>query len=144
MSIEAGILRENPAIVVYGLSSNPSKPSYYVTEYMQSQGYRIIPVNPDEEEVFGLRCYPTLQSVPEPVQFVNVFRRAEFCGDVARDAIAAGARVIWLQSGIRSAEARGLAQAAGVTYVEDRCVMVEHRRNGIGRIDPAGAASQAS
>jgi predicted CoA-binding protein len=127
MKLEQEILDRYRTIVVVGLTGNPSKPSHYVSAYMQTQGYRIIPVNPDEEEVLGERCYPDLASVPEPVEFVDVFRRPEFCGEVARQAVAARAKAIWLQSGIVSDEARRVAQEAGIDYVEDACVMVEHR-----------------
>jgi predicted CoA-binding protein len=128
LSVEADILRRYRTIAVVGLSSDPSKPSNSVSAYMQSQGYRIIPVNPDETEVLGERAYPDLASVPEPVEFVNVFRRPQFCADVARDAAQVGAKALWLQLGIASAEARRIAEEAGMTYVEDRCVLVEHRR----------------
>jgi predicted CoA-binding protein len=128
MSIETDILRMYTTIVVVGASSNPEKPSHWVSQYMLDQGYRVIPVNPDEDEVFGVTCYPDLASVPEPVEFVNVFRRPEFCADVVRQAIAADAKVVWLQLGIISAEARRLAESAGITYVEDSCVLQEHRR----------------
>ena len=134
MGVEADVLRTYQTIVVVGLTANPDKPSNWVTEYMMSQGYRIIPVNPDEREVFGLTCYPDIASVPEPVEFVNVFRRPQFCADVARDAVAAGAKVIWLQQGIVSPEARRIAERAGVTYIENRCVLSEHRRSRIGRV----------
>lgn len=130
MSTEGEILTSYRTIVVVGLAADPSRPSYYVSEYMQQQGYRIIPVNPDLEEVLGERCYPDLASVPEPVEFVNVFRRPQFCAGVARDAVAVGAKAVWLQQGILSEEARRIAEAAGLAYVEDRCVMVEHRRLG--------------
>lgn len=135
MSVEADILKKYHTIAVVGLASNPEKPSHWVTEYMMEQGYRIIPVNPDETEVFGLTCYPSLAAVPEPVDFVDVFRRPQFCPDVARDAAAAGAKVLWLQQGIVSPEAKQIAEEAGMTFVQDRCVMSEHRRNGIGRVD---------
>jgi predicted CoA-binding protein len=134
MAIEAEILRTYHTIAVVGLTANPSKPSHYVSAYMREQGYRIIPVNPAENEVFGLKAYRDLASVPEQVEFVDVFRRPEFCADVARAAVAAGAKALWLQSGITSAEARTIAESAGLNFVEDRCVMVEHRRSGIGRV----------
>ncbi len=134
MSIEREILTRFATIVVVGLSADPARPSYRVSAYMQRQGYRIIPVNPTEREVLGERCYPDLASVPEPVEFVNVFRRAELCPQVAREAVAVGARALWLQLGIVSPEARSIAEAAGLLYVEDRCVMVEHRRHGIGLV----------
>ena len=134
MSTTADILRSYTTIVVVGLTSDPRKPAHYVSRYMMEQGYRIIPVNPQEREVFGLMCYPDIASVPEPVEFVNVFRRPEFCADVAREAMAAGARALWLQQGITNADARRIAEEAGAQYVEDACVMVEHRRAGIGRV----------
>lgn len=134
MSVERDILATYHTIAVVGLTANPEKPSHWVSEYMMGQGYRIIPVNPDEHEVFGLPCYPDLASVPEPVEFVDVFRRPQYCADVARDAVAAGAKVIWLQQGITSPEARRIAEEAGLTYVENRCVMTEHRRAAIGRV----------
>jgi predicted CoA-binding protein len=130
MSTEADVLRRYHTIAVVGLNSDPDRPSHYVSEYMREHGYRIIPVNPDETEVFGEQAYPDLASVPETVDFVNVFRRPQFCADIARDAVAKGAKVVWLQSGITSPEARRVAEEAGLTYVEDRCVMVEHRRMG--------------
>ena len=134
MSVEGDLLRQYHTLVVVGLSSDPAKPSNSVSEYMLSQGYRIIPVNPDEDEVFGLKAYPDIASVPGPIDFVNVFRRPQFCADVARDAVKAGAKVIWLQLGIRSPEARQIAEEAGLTYVEDRCVLIEHRSAGIGPV----------
>lgn len=134
MTSEVDILRQYKTIVVVGLSSDVDKPSHWVSDYMRGQGYRIIGVNPDEREVFGQPVYPDLASVPEPVEFVDVFRRPQFCADIARDAVAVGAKVIWLQQGIRSPEARRIAEEAGVTYVEDRCVLAEHRRHGLGRV----------
>ncbi len=131
MSVEAEVLRQFRTIAVVGARSDASRPAHYVPAYMRQQGYRIIPVNPDEQEVFGEKCYPDLESVPEQVDFVNVFRRPEFCADVARDAVAAGAKVVWLQSGIRSSEARRIVEEAGLTFIEDRCVMVEHRHAGL-------------
>lgn len=135
MGIEQEILGKYTTIAVVGLDADPDRPSHWVSDYMRAQGYRIIPVNPREREVFGEPAYPDLVSVPEQVEFVNVFRRGEFCADVVRDAVAAGAKAVWLQSGIVSEEARQLAEEAGLTFVQNRCVMVEHRRSGIGRVD---------
>lgn len=134
MSVEEQVLQQARTIAVVGLSSDPAKPSNSVTAYMLAQGYTIIPVNPDEREVFGLPCYPDLVSVPQRIDVVDVFRRPQFCADVARDAVAAGAKSVWLQLGIRSDEARRIAESAGLAYVEDRCIMVEHRRLGIGAL----------
>lgn len=133
MRVEQEILDTYRTIVVVGASSIEEKPSHWVSEYMIEQGYRVIPVNPDETEVFGVPCYPDLASVPEPVEFVNVFRRPEFCADVVRDAIQVGAKAVWLQLGIVSEEARRLAEEAGITFVQDRCVLQEHRRAGVRR-----------
>ena len=128
------IVKEARTIAVVGLSSNPEKASNEVGAYLKEQGYRIIPVNPNETEVLGEKAYPSLQDVPEPVEFVDVFRRSEFTPAVVEDAIAVGAKVVWLQSGIISAEAEAKAKAAGLTFVQDRCVLQEHmkmRRQGL-------------
>lgn len=114
-------------IAVVGLSDDPSRPSYGVSSYMRSAGKEIVPVNPSHETVMGLKCYPTLEAVPGPVDLVNVFRRPRACADVVRSAIAIGAKGVWLQSGIRNDEAWGLAEEAGLDFVQDRCIMVEHR-----------------
>jgi uncharacterized protein len=119
-------------VAVVGISHKPWRASYRIAQYLIDAGYEVIPVNPRYDEVFGLRCYPSVQAAPGPVDVVNVFRRAEFCGDVVRDAIAAGAKGVWVQSGIASEEAARLAADAGLDYVEDHCIMVEHasRRGG--------------
>jgi hypothetical protein len=96
--------------------------------YLQRVGYRCIPVNPNAEEVLGERSYPSLADLPEPVDLVDVFRRVEYCADVAREAAAIGAPALWLQLGLRSAEARDVADEAGMEYVEDACTAVVHRR----------------
>jgi hypothetical protein len=96
--------------------------------YLQRVGYRCIPVNPNAEEVLGERSYPSLADLPEPVDLVDVFRRVEYCADVAREAAAIGAPALWLQLGLRSAEARDVAEEAGMEYVEDACTAVVHRR----------------
>lgn len=112
-------------IAVVGLSDDPSRPSYDVANYLRSAGKEIIPVNPKCDTVMGLKCYPSLAAVPGPIDVVDVFRRPEFCPDVARDAVEAGAKGIWLQSGIRSPEAREIARKAGLDYVENRCLKVD-------------------
>jgi hypothetical protein len=96
--------------------------------YLQRVGYRCIPVNPNAREVLGERCYPSLADVPDQVDLVDVFRRAEYCADVARQAAAAGAPALWLQLGLRSAEAREVAEEARMEYVEDACTAVVYRR----------------
>ena len=114
-------------IAVVGLSDDPSRPSYQIASYLIRQGYEVIPVNPTHATVMGMTCYASLCDVPGAVDVVNVFRRPAFCADVTRDAIAIGARGVWLQSGIRNDDARDLAAAAGIDFVQDRCIMVEHR-----------------
>ena len=126
MSLESDLLREYKTLVVVGLSSDAERPSFRVSRYMQEHGYRIIPVNPLEQEVLGERCYASLGDIPEPIEFVDVFRRAEFCPALAQEAVASGAQVLWLQEGVVSSEARAIAEQAGLTFVEDACVMAVH------------------
>ena len=113
-------------IAVVGLSDDPSRPSYDVARYLLGAGKEILPVNPNHKTIMGLTCYPSLAAVPGPVDVVDVFRRPEFCADVARDAVAAGAKGLWLQSGVTSDEAREIARKAGLDFVQDRCLKVEH------------------
>ena len=122
------ILRESKTIAVVGLSSNPMRPSHGVTEYMQGAGYRIIPVNPNETEVLGEKSYARLEDVPENIDIVNVFRRAEEVAPVVESAIRIGAKVVWMQLGVESEEAAEKARAAGLTVIEDACILVEHRK----------------
>jgi len=122
------ILNKYKTIAVVGLSSNPKRPSYGVTEYMQSAGYRIIPVNPNETEVLGEKSYPWLEDVPEKIDIVNVFRRAEEVPPVVESAIRVGAKAVWMQLGIEHEEAAEKARAAGLVVIEDACILVEHRR----------------
>ena len=112
-------------IAVVGLSDNRSRAAHRIAQFLRSIGREVVPVNPNYQEVMGVQCYPTIASVPGKVDVVDVFRRAEFCADVVRDAIEAGAGGVWLQSGLINAEARRLAEEAGIDYVEDRCLMVE-------------------
>ena len=112
-------------IAVVGLSDDPSRPSYDVAMSLRAAGKEIIPVNPNHETVMGLKCYPSLAAVPGKIDLVDVFRRPEYCADVAREAVAVGAKGIWLQSGIRNEEARQIAAQAGIDFVQDRCLKVE-------------------
>ena len=122
------ILGQSRTIAVVGLSSKPWRASYEVSEYLQSKGYRIIPVNPHETEVLGEQAYATLLEVPEPIDAVNVFRRAEMTPEVARQAVAVGAKVLWLQLDIVNEEARRIAEEAGLSVVMGVCIKIEHRR----------------
>ena len=115
-------------IAVVGLSSDEERPSHGVAAYLQRQGYRIIPVNPYEREVLGEKAYPNLQSVPDPVDIVNIFRRPSEVLPHVLEAINVGAPAIWLQLDVINPRAVQRALAAGLDVVEDRCIAVEHRR----------------
>ncbi|HEX8915571.1 MAG TPA: CoA-binding protein [Humisphaera sp.] len=117
-------------IAVVGLSTDPYRASHDVASYLRQAGYEIVPVNPNHDEVMGLKCYPSLRSVPGPIDVVDVFRRPEHCADVVRDAVAVKAKGVWLQSGIVSDEAERIAQAAGIDFVQDRCLKVDHMMRG--------------
>jgi predicted CoA-binding protein len=124
------LLSEARVIAVVGLSANPDRPSNQVAWYLHHQGYRLFGVNPNcpEPEVFGVPVLASLDQVPEPIDIVDVFRRPEHTPDVARAAVAVGAGALWLQLGIASPEARAIAEQAGLRYVEDRCLKVDHAR----------------
>jgi predicted CoA-binding protein len=122
------ILSTYDTITVVGASNTASKPAHYVPAHMQDHGWRIIPINPHEDEILGERVYRSLADVPEQVGLVDVFRPSEHTPDVARQAVAAGATALWLQLGIASNEARRIAEDAGLLYVEDRCLIIEQRR----------------
>ena len=126
MRTPAQILADTRTIALVGASPRPSRPSHNVMKYLLSQGYRVIPVRPGRREVLGIPCVDSLADVEEPIDLVDVFRRAEFCPDVARQAVAAGAKALWLQAGIVSPEARAIAEAAGLDYVENECTAVVH------------------
>jgi len=121
------ILKTARTIAVVGLSSNPEKDSYPIAEYLQQQGYRILPVNPTAKEILGEKVYPDLLSVPEPVDVVQIFRPSEAVPPIVQQAIQIKAKVIWMQTGITNAEAAQAARAAGLEVVEDRCMRVDHR-----------------
>lgn len=131
MSDPRSILEAAKTIAVVGISSNENKAAFGVPAGLQSSGFRIIPVNPKADEILGEKAYGRLEDVPDPIDIVEVFRPAEEAPDVVRQAIAVGARAVWLQKGIVSAEARALAEEAGIGYVEDLCMGVERARYGI-------------
>ena len=122
------ILHSARTIAVVGLSGKRYRPSYGVAEYLQRNGYRIIPVNPEEESVLGEKCYPDLESVPEPVDIVDIFRRSEYVPEIVEAAIRKGAKVIWMQEGVIHEDAALRAQEAGLKVVMDRCILKDHRR----------------
>ena len=127
------LLVDNDTIVVVGLSTDPAKEAHAVPAQMQRRGWRIIPVHPSAAEILGERAYRSVQEIPFPVGLVNVFRPSEQTPAVARDAVAAGASALWLQEGISSAEAREIAEGAGLDYVEDQCIAVARARFGLDR-----------
>ena len=120
-------------IAIVGLSSNHLRPSYFVAYYLKRHGYHIIPVNPNETEVLGEKAYPSLFDVPEPIDVVDVFRDPKYAPEVARAAVAVGAKVLWLQFGVISPEAAEIAERGGLKVVMDRCMKVEHARS-LGRM----------
>ncbi|MBD3918094.1 CoA-binding protein [Paenibacillus sp. PR3] len=119
------LLERSNTIAVVGLSDKPDRTSYMVSQAMQAKGYRIIPVNPNAETILGEKSYATLRDIPEPVDIVNVFRRSEHTPPVAEEAVAIGAKALWLQLGIANEEAAATAQDNGLFVVMDRCIKVE-------------------
>ena len=124
----AAIIKQYRTIAVVGLSPEPSRPSYQVAQYRQDQGYRIIPVNPKCQEILGQRCYPNLRAIPEPVDIVDIFRQVEAIPGIVDEAIAIGAKVVWMQLGLEHPEAAARARQAGLQVVMNRCLKVEHAR----------------
>ena len=127
------ILRVGRTIAVVGLSAKRYRPSYGVAEYMQRAGYLIIPVNPHETEVLGEKCYPDVESIPEPIDIVDIFRRPEFVPEIVEAAIRKGAKAIWMQEGVIHEDAARRAREAGLEVVMDRCILKDHRRLAQGR-----------
>ena len=122
------ILTQARVIAVVGLSAHWYRPSYFAAKYMQDHGYRVIPVNPNYEEVLGERCYPDVGSIPDSVDIVDCFRKPGEMVPLAREAVDKGAKVLWMQIGIRNDEAAAIANAAGLDVVMNRCVKIEHAR----------------
>lgn len=123
------ILEDSRTLAVVGLSSKPARPSYGVSSYMKSHGYRIIPVNPNEEFVLGEKCYPALEDVQEDFDAVVIFRRSEFVPDIVESAISKGAKVVWMQESIQHEDAARRAQEAGLQVVQNRCILKEHAKH---------------
>src|SRR5215831_17892231 len=122
------ILEKYKNLTIVGLSSKWSRPSHGVATYMQSHGYRIIPVNPQETSVLGEKAYPSLEDVLEPLEIVVIFRRPEFVAPIVDSAISRGAKVVWMQEGVADEESARRAQAAGLQVVQDRCILKEHAK----------------
>jgi len=122
------ILAQSRTIAVVGLSANWYRPSYFAAKYMQDHGYRIIPVNPNHDEVLGERCYRNIADIPESIDIVDCFRRADEMPALAAEAVRKGAKVLWMQLGIHSDDAAAVADVAGLDVVANRCVKIEHAR----------------
>ncbi|MBA3777145.1 MAG: CoA-binding protein [Betaproteobacteria bacterium] len=122
------VLARSRTLAIVGLSANWYRPSYFAAKYMQDHGYRIIPVNPNYGEVLGQRCYPTLAEIAEPIDLVDCFRKPDEMVALATEAVAIGAKVLWMQLGIRNIDAAKIAGDAGLDVVMDRCVKIEHAR----------------
>jgi len=120
------ILKNSRTIAVVGLSGRQHRPSFGVSQYMQSAGYRIIPVNPEETEVLGEKCYARLEDIPEQVDIVDIFRRSEFVPAIVDSAIRIGAAAVWMQEGVVHAEAAERARRAGLAVVMSTCILKEH------------------
>ena len=127
------MLEEFDTITVVGLSADPVKSAHSVPAAMQAYGWRVIPVNPHADELLGETVYRRLADIPEPVEFVNVFRPSADAPDIVRQAVEVGAKAVWLQLGISSTEARAIAAEHGLLYVEDRCIAVERARHALRR-----------
>jgi predicted CoA-binding protein len=122
------ILERYGRIAMVGLSSNPFRPSHFAAIYLKAEGYEVIPVNPREKEVLGMTCYPSLRDAPGPVEVVDIFRERGAVPAIVEDAIAIGAKVVWMQLGVIHEEAAARARAAGLEVVMDRCMKIEHAR----------------
>jgi predicted CoA-binding protein len=123
----ADILADARTIALVGASPNARRPSNSVMRYLMDAGYRVLPVRPHVREIHGVPCVASLTEIREPIDLVDVFRRADACPDVAREAVEAGAKAVWLQLGLVSPEARRIAEAGGLEYVEDECTAIVHR-----------------
>ena len=123
----ANVLAAAKTIAVVGLSDKPWRPSYGVSNYMQKQGYRIIPVNPNIEASLGEKAYRRLEDMPEEIDIVNIFRKPEYVGAIVDSAIRLGAKCVWMQEGVYDHAAAGRAYAAGLTVIENRCILKYHR-----------------
>jgi len=125
---EANILKEYNIVAVVGLSTDPNRPSHRVAKYLISQGYKVIPVNPDAQEILGKRSYTNLSSIPEPIEIVDIFRRSEEVMPIVDEAIKIGAKVVWMQEGVINEKAASIAGNAGLQVVMNRCMLKEHMR----------------
>jgi len=124
----AEVLRSSRVIAVVGLSAKRWRPSFGVAEYLKRAGYRVVPVNPKESELMGEKSYPDLDSIPGPVDIVDIFRRDEFVPEIVEAAIRKGAKAVWMQEGVTHEDAARRAEAAGLVVAMDHCILKDHRR----------------
>jgi len=122
----AAILRSYRVVAVVGLSADPGRPSYLVAQYLKNHGYRIVPVNPGCQEILGEKCYPSLRDIPFPVEVVDIFRKVEAIPAIVEEAIAVGAKAVWLQLGLEEPQSAQKARQAGLQVVQNRCMKIEH------------------
>ncbi len=122
------ILTDSSTVAIVGLSAKWHRPSFFVAKYLLDHGFTVVPVNPNYEEVLGQKCYPDLASIPQSVDIVDLFQRPQTAPGYARQAIAIGARVLWLQLSVTSEEARRIAEDGNLEFVENKCVKIEHGR----------------
>ena len=125
------ILNSYKTVAVVGLSPDPGRASNQVASYMQSAGYKIVPVRPDGDEILGEKVYHSLRDIPFPIDIVDVFRRSETVVPVAKETVEIGAKVFWLQEGITNTEAETICRDAGINVISDRCILKEHRKANI-------------
>jgi predicted CoA-binding protein len=125
---EATILNDYRIIAMVGLSPDPNRPSHKVAKYLINHGYKVIPVNPDAQEILGTKSYSNMSSIPGPIEIVDIFRRSEEVMPIVDEAIKVGAKVVWMQEGVVNEEAASKAQNAGLLVVMDRCMLKEHKR----------------
>ena len=125
---EATILNDYRIIAMIGLSPDPNRPSHRVAKYLINHGYKVIPVNPDAQEILGARSFSNMSSIPEPIEIVDIFRRSEEVMPIVDEAIKIGAKVVWMQEGVINEEAASKARDAGILVVMDRCMLKEHKR----------------
>lgn len=127
MSIEEQILNSNHVVAIVGLSPKTERPSYWVASYLMEQGYRVIPVNPGAQEILGEVCYPNLSAISEPIDIVDIFRNSEEVPAIVEEAIVHGAKVIWMQEGVKNEDAAAMAEQAGLLVVMDKCMKKTHQ-----------------
>jgi predicted CoA-binding protein len=126
--LEAKILNKYSTVAIVGLSPDPNRPSHRVAKYLINHGYKVIPVNPDAQEILGTRSYADVSSIPEPIEIVDIFRRSQEVMPIVDEAIKTGAKVVWMQEGVINEEAALRAKDAGLLVVMDRCMLKEHKR----------------